>query len=91
MPIHEEEIEVRKRPVVTEEVRLRKERITEQRAAEADIRKERVDVEGEHARGMESDFSRSGTTRRDPDDPYARREPDDPYAGRTTPRDDDLP
>jgi uncharacterized protein (TIGR02271 family) len=82
MPIREEEIEIRKRPVVKEEVRLRKERVTEQRAAEADVRKERVDVEGERARGMEGDFSRSGNIRRDPDDPYAVRK---------TPRDDDLP
>jgi uncharacterized protein (TIGR02271 family) len=56
MPIHEEEVEIHKRPVVKEEVRLRKERVTEQRAAEADVRKERVEVEGE-----------SGTLRRDPD------------------------
>ncbi len=46
MPVREEELEVHKRPVVKEEVRLHKERITEQRAAEADLRKERVDVEG---------------------------------------------
>lgn len=47
VPIHEEELEIRKRPVVKEEVRLRKERVTEHRAAEEDLRKERVEVEGE--------------------------------------------
>lgn len=89
MPVHEEEIEIHKRPVVKEEVRLRKERVTEQRAAEADVRKERVDVEaeGDHTRGVEGDFSQSGTIRRDPDDPN----PDDRYAVRKPPRDDDLP
>jgi uncharacterized protein (TIGR02271 family) len=51
MPVREEEIEVRKRPVVKEEVRLRKERHVEQRAAEGEIRKEQVHVEGEGARG----------------------------------------
>jgi stress response protein YsnF len=49
------------------EVRVRKERITEQRAAEADIRKEEVDVEGDNPRGLEGDFSRSRPVRRDPD------------------------
>jgi uncharacterized protein (TIGR02271 family) len=47
VPIHEEELEIRKRPVVKEEVRLHKERVTEHRAAEEDVRKERVEVEGE--------------------------------------------
>lgn len=47
MPIHEEELEIRKRPVVKEEVRLHKERVTEHRAAEEDLRKERVEIEGE--------------------------------------------
>jgi uncharacterized protein (TIGR02271 family) len=45
MPVTEEEVEIRKRPVVKEEVRLRKDRTVEQRAAEEDVRKERVDVE----------------------------------------------
>jgi uncharacterized protein (TIGR02271 family) len=47
VPLREEEVEVRKRPVVKEEVRVRKERQVEQRAAEADVRRERVDIEGE--------------------------------------------
>jgi uncharacterized protein (TIGR02271 family) len=55
VPIHEEEIEVTKRPVVKEEIRLRKERQVEQRAAEADLRKERVDVEGDGTRTIRDD------------------------------------
>lgn len=49
MPLREEEVELRKRPVVKEEVRVRKDRVVEQRAADAEVRKERVDVEGEEA------------------------------------------
>lgn len=47
MPVREEEVEIRKRPVVKEEVRLRKEKQIEQRAAEADVRKERASIDGE--------------------------------------------
>ena len=76
MPIEEEEVEIRKRPVVKEEVRLKKDRIVEQRAAEADVRKERVDIEdrGTHIRdedlGPSTNFGEdSGSIgRRDPDD-----------------------
>ncbi len=50
-PVHEEEVEIRKRPVVKEEVRLRKDKQIEQRAAEADVRKERASIEGEGAIG----------------------------------------
>jgi uncharacterized protein (TIGR02271 family) len=79
MPIHEEEVEIRKRPIIKEEVRLRKERVTEQRAAEADVRKERVDVEGDQgARGVEEDLSTHATRR-------------DPYTGRPISDDEDLP
>jgi uncharacterized protein (TIGR02271 family) len=79
MPIHEEEVEIRKRPVVKEEVRLRKERVTEQRAAEADVRKERVEVEGEEgARRLDDDWS-TGAARRDP------------YTGRRISDDENLP
>ncbi len=75
VPIHEEEVEVRKRPVVKEEVRLRKEPVTEQRAADAEIRKERVDIEGEGAHRVRGDEQTSpthpppGMPRRDDDWP----------------------
>jgi uncharacterized protein (TIGR02271 family) len=49
MPVHEEEVEIRKRPVVKEEVRLRKEREIEHRAADADVRKEHASIEREGA------------------------------------------
>ncbi len=63
VPVHEEEIEITKRPVVKEEVRLRKDRIVEQRAADEDIKKERVDV----------DETGTGTKRSitDPDDEFS--------------------
>jgi uncharacterized protein (TIGR02271 family) len=75
MPVREEEIEVRKRPVVKEEVRLRKERHVEQRAAEGEIRKEQVHVEGEGASGEDirrhvqggEDPGTLGNRRDDPD------------------------
>lgn len=47
MPIREEEVEVRKRPVVRDEVRLRKERgVKEERFAES-VRKETAEIEDE--------------------------------------------
>ncbi len=63
VPVHEEELEIKKRPVVKEEVRLRKDRIVEQRAADEDIKKERVDV----------DETGTGTKRSitDPDDEFS--------------------
>ncbi len=47
VPLREEEIEIRKRPVVKEEVRLHKERVVEQRAADEEVRRERVEIEGD--------------------------------------------
>lgn len=46
MPVMEEEVEVTKRPVVREHVRVRKERHVEQRAASETVRKEHAEVEG---------------------------------------------
>jgi uncharacterized protein (TIGR02271 family) len=66
MPIREEEVEIRKRPVVKEEVRLKKERTVEHRAADADVRREEVRVEGDEDARI-SDRDRD-LTRRDPDD-----------------------
>jgi len=45
VPIVEEEIAVTKRPVVREEVRVRKEQVQEQRAASAEVRREEAEVE----------------------------------------------
>jgi uncharacterized protein (TIGR02271 family) len=61
MPVREEEVEIHKRPVVKEVVRLRKEREIEHRAAGADVRKERASIERE-----DSEEPPTGT--RDPDE-----------------------
>jgi uncharacterized protein (TIGR02271 family) len=45
VPVREEEVEIRKRPVVREEVRVSKTARREERRADADVRKESVDVE----------------------------------------------
>ncbi len=45
IPILEEEVVVEKRPVVKEEIRLRKDVVEEEEIVEADVRKEEVDVE----------------------------------------------
>lgn len=47
VPIREEEVEIRKRPVVRERVNVSKTSRQEERRAEADVRKEEVDVEKE--------------------------------------------
>jgi len=72
MPVREEEVEIRKRPVVKEEVRLRKERFVEQRAADAEVRREEVKVEGDESLRRDERSDRlpddRGIGRRDPDD-----------------------
>ena len=45
VPIIEEEIVVEKRPVVKEEIRLRKEVVEDEEVVEADVRKEEVDID----------------------------------------------
>lgn len=45
VPIHEEQIEVTKRPVVREEIRVSKDIVVEQQSAQAELRKEQVDIE----------------------------------------------
>lgn len=47
VPVREEEVEIRKRPVVREEVRISKTARREERRADADVRREKVDVEKE--------------------------------------------
>lgn len=44
VPIHEEQIEVIKRPVVREEIRVSKDIVVEQKLAEAELRKETVEI-----------------------------------------------
>jgi uncharacterized protein (TIGR02271 family) len=53
VPVREEEVEIRKRPAVTGEVRVQKERVVEERRASETVRKEDVRVEKEgDARGV---------------------------------------
>ncbi len=47
VPVREEEVEVRKRPVIREEVRVSKTPRQEERRADAEVRKENVEVERE--------------------------------------------
>jgi uncharacterized protein (TIGR02271 family) len=47
VPVHAEDVEVRKIPVVKEEVRIHKESYERERRVAAEVRKERVEVDGE--------------------------------------------
>lgn len=47
--LHEEQVVLEKRVVPRERVRVRKERITEERAVSADLRREEVDIQAEGA------------------------------------------
>ncbi|MGC3997519.1 MAG: DUF2382 domain-containing protein [Anaeromyxobacter sp.] len=63
VPVREEEVEIRKRPVVREEVRVSRARRQEERRADADVRREEVHVEKEgDIREADEDL-----TRRDPE------------------------
>lgn len=61
VPLHEEEIEVQKRPEVKEEVVVRKRPVEEEEEVEADVRRERIDVE-EHGE-IEEEGHRRGRRR----------------------------
>jgi uncharacterized protein (TIGR02271 family) len=62
IPLVEEEIVVEKRPVVKEELRIRKDVVEEVEVVEADLRKEEVDVYDETTRRRDTGGS---TKRRD--------------------------
>jgi uncharacterized protein (TIGR02271 family) len=49
MPLKEEEVEIRKRPVVKEEVRLRRDRVQHEQRADAEVRREEIRVDDEGA------------------------------------------
>ena len=57
MPVTEEELIVEKRPVVKEELIITKERASETQNVEADLRKERFDVD-KQGRVLEGDDDR---------------------------------
>ncbi len=45
VPIIEEEVVVEKRPVIKEEIRIRKDIVEEEEVVEADVRKEEIDID----------------------------------------------
>jgi len=45
IPLHDEEVEIRKRAVVREEVRVTKQTFQEEKTMTAEVRKEEVDIE----------------------------------------------
>ena len=51
MPVTEEEVVTEKRPMVKEEIRVRKDVVEEEEVIEEDVRKEEVDVEDSTTRG----------------------------------------
>ena len=75
VPVVEEEVVVEKRPVVKEEIRVRKDVVEDEQVVEEDVRKEEVDVEdrterlegrAESRRGVEGELDRTtaGSERR---------------------------
>jgi uncharacterized protein (TIGR02271 family) len=52
VPLTEEEVVVEKRPVVKEEVRIRKDVVEDTQVVEEDVRREEIDVEDETTRGV---------------------------------------
>ena len=55
MPVTEEEVVVEKRPVVKEEIRVRKDVVEDEEVVEEDVRREEVDVEDATTRGSSRD------------------------------------
>ena len=51
MPVAEEEVVTEKRPMVKEEIRVRKDVVEEEEVIEEDVRKEEIDVEDSTTRG----------------------------------------
>jgi uncharacterized protein (TIGR02271 family) len=51
IPVTEEEVVVSKRPVVKEEIRIRKDVVEDTQIVEEDVRREEIDVEDETTRG----------------------------------------
>ena len=51
MPVTEEEVVVEKRPVVKEEIRVRKDVVEDEEVVEEDVRREEIDVDDQTERG----------------------------------------
>ncbi len=69
VPVVEEEVVVDKRPVVKEEIRVRKDVVQDEEIVEADVRKEEVDIEDTTTRGTDRGTERDT----EPDDERRRR------------------
>lgn len=71
IPVREEEVEIRKRPVVREQVRVSRTARQEERRADADVRREDVRIEGEGEEIRREDLEHRTRTPgiRDPDEP----------------------
>jgi uncharacterized protein (TIGR02271 family) len=63
VPFVEEEVVVEKRPVVKEEIRLRKEVVEDEEVVERDVRKEEIDIDDQTERGV-NHRGRRGTANR---------------------------
>lgn len=63
MPIREEEVEITKKPVVREEIRLKKTATQQERRADVEVRREEARVEGEDVKRTDGDVD---PTRGDP-------------------------
>ncbi|MDC0713039.1 YsnF/AvaK domain-containing protein [Stigmatella sp. ncwal1] len=65
VPLRAEEVEIRKRPVVDEEVIIRREAVEDERQIDETVRRERVEIDGDQEPGRKLDLSN--------DDPLLRR------------------
>ena len=72
MPMVEEEVVVDKRPVVKEEIRVRKDVVQDEELVEEDVRREEVDIEDQTHRleeGRSTESRREGQTAEAPEQP----------------------
>ena len=72
MPVVEEEVVTEKRPVVKEEVRIRKDVVQDEELVEEDVRREEVDIEDQTHRleeGRSTEGRREGQTAETPEQP----------------------
>src|SRR5215204_2836464 len=72
MPVVEDEVVVEKRPVVKEEVRIRKDVVQDEELVEEDVRREEVDIEDQTHRleeGRSTKSRREGQTAETPEQP----------------------
>ena len=80
VPVIEEEIVVKRRPVVKEELRIRKEVVEEEQVIEEDVRKEEVDIDDQSKRrgSIRNETSTDGVTvRRLPRETRNKTEPEE--------------